>query len=380
MVKAGPFVNTPSGQVIEEAYYVITHKETLPLINIIFLAFLGGLILNLMPCVLPVLGLKFLAVMSSKKHKLPRLGFLMTILGILTSFWGLAGLSIFLKSAGLQVGWGIHFQEPFFLGFMIFIMLLFSLNLLGAFEIHLPYWLNRLIDRLSPKNQNHLLSSYASGVFATLLATPCTAPFLGVSVGFALTQPASDILLIFTSIALGFSAPYGMLLLLPARWIPHPKPGAWMMWIKGSMGIALLATAVWLSTVLYAQITPTPTDTLSEIHFWKPFEPESIPDLVKKGQVVVVNVTAKWCLTCQINERKFHPGQPIHKLLNTDHVHPMQGDWTKRDKVIATFLAAHARSGIPFTMVFGPAAPEGFVLPEILTEGNLTEALKKAGL
>jgi suppressor for copper-sensitivity B len=379
-VKAGPLVKMPNEKEIKKAYYQITHKEAVPFINIILLAFLGGLILNLMPCVLPVLGLKFLAVMSSKKHKMPRVGFLMTILGILTSFWGLASLSILLKQAGLQVGWGMHFQEPLFLGLMIFTMLLFSLNLLGAFEIHLPHAVNRFIDHLSPKSKNHLLSSYASGVFATLLATPCTAPFLGVSVGFALTQSASDIFLIFTSIALGFAAPYGALILLPAKWIPHPKPGAWMMWIKGGMGVALLATAVWLSTVFYAQIAPTHTVVQSENSFWKPFDPESIPSLVKQGKIVVVNVTAKWCLTCQINERNFHPGHTIYKLLNTPHVHPMQGDWTKRDKFIATFLAVHARSGIPFTMVFGPDAPEGIVLPEILTEGNLTQALKKAGL
>ena len=379
-VKAGPFVPTPQAQEIEHALYQITQKEALPFSSILFLAFLGGMILNLMPCVLPVLGLKFLAVMSSKNHKMPRLGFLMTILGILTSFWGLAGLSILLKNAGHQVGWGLHFQEPVFLGAMILTMVLFSLNLLGAFEIHLPQGINRLIDRFSFKSKNHLTSSYASGVFATLLATPCTAPFLGVSVGFALTQPAGDIFLIFTSIALGFAVPYGALILLPARWIPHPKPGAWMMWIKGAMGVALLGTALWLSTVLYTQITPTPQEQQKEESLWKPFAPEAIPALIQQGKIVVVNITAKWCLTCQVNERHFHPGEPLYTLLNTPHVYAMQGDWTKRDSVISSFLTTHARSGIPFTMVFGPGAPEGLVMPEILREKTLRDVLQKAGL
>ncbi len=378
-LKAGPMLKTSQAPSIAKAYQKITEKQTHSFVQFALLAILGGMILNLMPCVLPVLGLKFLSVMSSKKYRMPRLGFFATILGIFTSFWALAGLSVFLKNLGQHVGWGMHFQEPLFLIVMVITMLVFSLNLLGAFEIHLPSWVNRFIDRLSPKSDNHLLSSYVSGVFATLLATPCTAPFLGVSVGFALTQGAGNIFLMFTFIALGFSVPYWILLMLPARWIPHPKPGAWMMWLKGTMGALLLLTAVWLSTVLYTQLSAQSSFTQSTSDLWKPFEPEKIDALVKKGKTVVVNVTAGWCLTCKVNERHFREGKDLYSALGAENVYAMKADWTSRDEVIASFLESHDRSGIPFTVIYGPAAPEGIVLPEILTHQVVVEGLSQAG-
>jgi suppressor for copper-sensitivity B len=183
--------------------------------------------------------------------------------------------------------------------------------------------------------------------------------------------------MIFSAIALGFSLPYWMLMVLPPQFIPHPKPGKWMVWIKCTLGAFLMATGVWLSVVLYINITHSDqvqTSNNTSID-WNPFEPEKIPQLLKSGKSVVVNITASWCLTCHINGNNINKSEVIVEKLRDPNVYLMKGDWTKMDDQISKFLKQYDRSGIPFTIIFTPNQTKGIILPEIVREKNLLDAL-----
>jgi suppressor for copper-sensitivity B len=216
---------------------------------------LGGLILNAMPCVLPVLSLKVFGLVRSAaggRAEVVQSG-LATAAGILTSFWLLAGLGVAARAAGAAVGWGVQFQRPGFVAFLAVVVVLFCLNLWGLFEIPLPQRLARL-GAAGPREG--IAGHFASGLFATLMATPCSAPFLGTAIGFALAQPAPLILAIFTAVGLGMALPYLLLAAFPgaARWLP--RPGAWMDGVRGAMGFVLAASAVWLFYVLASELAP----------------------------------------------------------------------------------------------------------------------------
>ena len=259
---------------------------------ILFFAFLGGLILNVMPCVLPVLSLKFLSVITHSESPLTRvrLGFLISAAGILTSFLILAVGVITLKVAGMQVGWGFHFQQPAFLITLSIIITLFAANLFGLFEIRLPAWLGGRIPA-GPRDDEHSLTGhFMTGVFATLLATPCSAPFLGTAISFALSRGSFEIVLIHLFIGLGLAFPYLLVAAFPNTARHFPKPGAWMLTVKKIMGILLLATVVWLLWIVSHQLTDAPSSSQAAKEHadtainWQPFDPESIPSHVNAGK------------------------------------------------------------------------------------------------
>lgn len=349
-----------------------------PEINLLYIAavaFLGGLILNLMPCVLPVLSLKILSVVShggkDSRRAIAR-NFGASAAGIVFSFWILAGFLGVLKSAGQAIGWGIQFQHPAFLIFLIISLLLFAVNLWGVFEIPLP----RFIARSIPAKHEHeptLLGHFLSGAFATLLATPCTAPFLGTAVGFALAQNTLGIFLVFTMIGLGLAFPYLLLAVSPRLFRRMPKPGAWMVTLKKVMALALGLTAVWLITVLFSvSFTPALDDG------WQPFDEAMIAPAIAEGKIVVVDVTADWCLTCKANKKFVLEQDDIVDALSGPEILLLQADWTRRDEKISAYLQRHGRYGIPFDVVYGPNKPDGILLPELLSKKAITDALTDA--
>jgi len=233
--------------------------QGLPLI--LALGLLGGLLLNVMPCVLPVLSLKIFGLVRSAGHGRAEVirGALATAAGILISFWALAVTAIAARAAGLAVGWGVQFQRPGFVAFLALVVVLFCLNLWGLFEIPLPQRLARLgaIGASGARGPREgLAGHFASGLFATLMATPCSAPFLGTAVGFALAQEAPAILATFTAVGVGMALPYLLLAVAPASTRLLPRPGAWMEAVRGVMGFLLAAAAVWLFYVLAAQVSP----------------------------------------------------------------------------------------------------------------------------
>ncbi|MBM3565879.1 MAG: hypothetical protein FJX42_07190 [Alphaproteobacteria bacterium] len=401
----------------------------------ILTALLGGLILNLMPCVLPVLSIKLLGVVKhgGGERRTVRLSFIASAAGILFSFLLLAGALIALKAGGAAIGWGIQFQQPWFLIAMILVVMAFAANLWGFFEVHLPQSVADLWEHAA--HVHGLGGHFLTGMFATLLATPCTAPFLGTAVGFALARGPAEILSIFAALGVGLALPYLAVAAWPGLATRLPRPGPWMARLKQVLGLALLATAVWLATVLAAQIgvqaafavallagllvallsrwrhpsgsvrlaawtgiaavvalaffapsvAPTPdADQLAKTRpandpRWRTFDEAAIPGLIAAGKTVFVDVTADWCITCKANKAVVLNQGEVAAWLASDAVVAMQADWTRPDDRIAAYLARFGRYGIPFNIVYGQQAPAGIPLPEILTEKEVMAAARRAG-
>ncbi len=403
----------------------------LGLAAILGLAVLGGLILNLMPCVLPVLSLKVMGFVShgGAARGEVRAAFLASAAGIVVAFLVLAGALAGLKMAGAAVGWGIQFQQPLFLIGMIALLTLFAANLWGFFEVPLPSWLSGAGGSLGAPRT--LAGHFSAGAFATLLATPCSAPFLGTAVGFALARGPLEIGLIFAALGVGMAVPYLAIAAFPALAQKLPRPGRWMLWLKVVLGFALAGTALWLLAVLMAQLgseaaalvaglmaavvaalalrhrmretlrplaslavvalvaaafaaplTQRPTEAVSGsvpvIGLWQPWSLDAIAAEVAAGRVVFVDVTADWCITCKVNKAAVVERGAVLDALRGPGVVAMKADWTSPDPAIADYLASFGRYGIPFNAVYGPAAPDGIALPELLSTDAVLQALTQA--
>lgn len=387
--------------------------------------FMGGLVLNIMPCVLPVLSIKMFGILKNAGGKRIDVtkNLLVTALGIFISFLFFAILTIWLKAAGEVVGWGLHFQQPYFIIALVIVLTLFAANLWGLYEIRLPTFLGGIGSK-----HEGLFGHFISGIFATILATPCTAPFLGVAIGFAVTQGASEILAIFMSMALGFAFPYLLFSACPAIITKLPRSGSWMIKVKKIMAALLALSAVWLIWVLSNQLGTIAAMVLFLLcivkviklwaanHYeyvarfkipllafiiilsftvpvrisnnvpiskvqqdmWEEFKPEHINQLVGNGKIVFVDVTADWCLTCKVNKLAVLDRADIKEKFQSMGVVAMKADWTKRDTNIAEYLRKYKRAGIPFNVVYGPNAPEGIMLSELLSKKEVFEALEKA--
>ena len=399
--------------------------------------FLGGLILNLMPCVLPVISLKifgFVQQAGQSRRKIFRSGIAFTV-GIFAWFMALAVLLIALKGAGRDVTWGgFQFTNPYFVLVLSVIVLVFALNLFGVFEVSLPQSVTRSL--LSTSERKDLLGSFFQGVFATVLATPCTAPFLGTALGFAFTQSAVVILAMFIAVAAGMSAPYLLLSAQPA-WLRFlPRPGPWMVHVKQFMGFLLLATLLFLLYVLGAErglegaiwascfllvisvacwmkgafIVPTATvvkrsivlvlmlalmlgggvyfiggkfqstriaSANSQIHGdWQPFTPERLHNELEQGRTVFVDFTAAWCLTCKFNEASVLEAQDVQEAFKRHGIVKMKADWTNGDPVITKILQQFGRPGVPLYVLYPAKNEEPVVFPEVLTKGMVLDKLE----
>ncbi len=330
-------------------------------------AFLGGLILNLMPCVLPVLSLKILGFIkhaSDKKSTLWIQGLVFTS-GVLVSFWILAGVLILLRAGGQQIGWGFQFQSPIFLLALSLLFFIFALNLFGLFEILLPFQIQ------TPKNKSGLTGVFFNGVLATLTATPCTAPFMGTALGFALTQSPFTAFLIFTSLGLGMSFPYILLSFCPSLLRFLPKPGPWMIRFKQFLGILLLGTAFWLLSILMM-----PQKDSSAIK-WQTYSPTLVSQLRLEKRIVFIDFTARWCLTCQANERLTLDNSDVVKEFQRLNVATIKADWTMQDASITRALAGFGKNSIPLYVLYGKNSQEPVILSEIITPKTVLDALDK---
>jgi suppressor for copper-sensitivity B len=351
------------------------------ILPILAVALLGGLILNVMPCVLPVLLLKLTGVLdlSGRERAHLRAAFLSTAAGVVASFLVLAGGLVALKSAGASIGWGIQFQQPAFLALMAMVCLLFAANIWGLFQIPMPAFVGRAAVASDARLGNDHAKSFFTGVLATALATPCSAPFVGTAVGFALARGPAEILAIFLALGVGLALPYLAIAAAPGLVGLLPRPGAWMRWLKGALGLTLIGTAIWLMSIIGVQTgflnagAATRGDS-----YWIAFDDAAISGYVAKGKVVFVDVTADWCITCQANKKLVIDREPTAGRLQQDGIVAMRADWTNPDPRIADFLGRHGRYGIPFNIVYGPGVPAGIVLPELLTEQAVTEALDRA--
>ena len=330
------------------------------------LGFIGGLILNVMPCVLPVIALKifgFIRQAGESPRRILALGFTF-VAGIFAWFLFLAALIVSFKLAGHQLNWAFQFQHPAFVAVMVVILLLFSLNLLGVFEIVLPARLqSRVYDAAGGEGY---AGTFWHGVFATLMATPCTAPFLGPALGFALAQPAVTVFAMFGSIAAGMSTPYAVLAIKPG-WLRYlPKPGIWMVRVKQALGVLLLGTVCWLGWVLFEQFASRP----------QPFPPR-LAHALSEHKIIFVDFTADWCVNCKVNEHLVLDSSTVQEAFRRHGVILLKADWTNGDTDISALLRKFGRAGVPLYVVYPPAG-QPIVLPEVITKDIVLQALDHA--
>jgi thiol:disulfide interchange protein DsbD len=406
-------------------------------------AFIGGLILNIMPCVLPVIALKILGFVSEAKSSPARVRALGGIyaVGVLFSFLALAAVVIGVKAAGNQAGWGMQFGNPVFLVCLTTLVMLVALNLFGVFEVILG---GRALGAAGELASRHgAAGAFFNGVLATVLATPCTAPFLSIALGFAFAQSAAVIVAVFLTVGLGLASPYVLLCWNPA-WLKFlPKPGAWMEKFKIAMGFPMLATVVWLFNIagssygknvlwlgvflvivafaawifgefvqrghkhksaaaiitvllliggyifaiekeLHWRIMPTSTDLNSLRESadgidWQPWSSEAVTAARAAGKPVLVDFTADWCLTCQVNKKTSLEVESVRTRLKALGAVALLGDYTHFPAAITTELQRFNRAGVPLVLVY-PKNPDTspIVLPEVLTPGIVLDALDRA--
>lgn len=426
------------------AYFIDAKPGTLPaafrepaqplaiVLRAMILALLGGMLLNLMPCVFPVLFIKGLALVNSSQHERRTLrahGWVYT-LGIILSFWAVLALLLTLRAAGEQLGWGFQFQSPMFLALIAMLLFFFGLSLAGQFELGLT--LTSAGGSLAQKQG--YAGSFFTGVLAMIVATPCTAPLMGPAIGYALAHSALTSFAVFTALGLGLALPYLILAYQPAWTQLLPRPGAWMELLKQAISIPIFATAIWMIW-LYTEITGSNAmafllaallllaiagwvlgrwpaqrkGTIAAIllvalsialpwyagrvfgqttqngqqagqsqtsSIWQPYTPERLADALAAHQPVFVDFTADWCLSCQVNQRLVLDRADVQKRLEASHLLLLKADWTHHDPAITEALRKLGRSGIP-TYVIYSAQPnaEPMLLPEVITPSIVFAAL-----
>ena len=432
---AANFAGAGAGAGVQPHPALPPSEEALKLPSLMLLAILGGLILNLMPCVFPVLSIKAIGLVEqAKKHPAAvRTKGLVFAAGVISSMLCLAVVLLALRAGGEQIGWGFQLQSPLFVTLMIYLLLAVGMNLSGVFEV--GGGLAGVGDGLTQGDSYR--ASFFTGVLTTLVATPCTAPFMAAAVGAALTQSAEVALSIFAALGLGLSLPYLLLSFAPWTRRVLPKPGAWMDTLKQIFAFPMYASAAWLLWVLaqqtsslglgaalagavlvalagwayqksklsslqgrvtalvtaiaavvlavllplrYADVAAAaPNASQSgppEAGAWQPYDAARLADVIASGRPLLVNFTASWCLTCLVNERNAFADSKVQEVFRDKGVMLMKGDWTNRDQAITKALSAFGRAGVPLYVVYNskPGSSEPVVLPQLLTANIVHDA------
>ncbi|HHQ6722331.1 TPA: protein-disulfide reductase DsbD family protein [Serratia fonticola] len=400
---------------------------TFPLWQAVLMALAGGFILNLMPCVLPVLGMKLGSILQveQRDRRSVRWQFLASSLGIVVSFMALALLMTLLRLSNHALGWGIQFQNPWFIGFMVLVTLLFSANLFGLFHLQLSSSLN---TKLATHNGRGLSGHFWQGAFATLLATPCSAPFLGTAVAFALAAPLPVLWGMFVALGIGMSLPWLLIAAWPALALRLPRPGRWMNGMRLALGLLMLVSSLWLLSLMTNHIGVKPTLIVGAILLlglllavwqrlgarsagiatasvlvvgglallvgsltanqwrqplhdniaWQPLSEQAIVQALADNKRVFVDVTADWCVTCKANKYNVLLRDEVQKALSADDVVALRGDWSRPSESISTFLQQRGSVAVPFNQIYGPGSPDGEVLSPLLTREAVLQALSTA--
>ena len=388
------------------------------LLYLLLISLLGGFILNLMPCVFPVLSLKLLSVINTEDKKI-KSSFFITVLGIITSFLILGSFFAILKQINISISWGMQFQEPYFLMFILIIISMFFLNTLGLFQINLPSFL--FSSKILNSGNNFYTKNFFNGFFATLLATPCSAPYLGTAVTAAFTQSTTFLFLIFFFMGIGMSLPYLIIAFFPGLISFLPRSGKWMIYFKYFLSILLFITIVWLlsilnnyfnyffivtftvlliliSAILKFRIYQTPLiisliiiffltpylnsfQKINEENYksnnWLDFNSKSIPEIIANNEIIFLDITADWCITCKFNKINVLNSKTVSDFFDSQEVTLIKADWTQPNEKINKFLKKYNKFGIPFNAFYSSKFPEGIVMNEILTEKQIFETYNK---
>ncbi|PPR41700.1 MAG: Thiol:disulfide interchange protein DsbD [Alphaproteobacteria bacterium MarineAlpha6_Bin2] len=402
--------------IIVSRLFAVNHSY----IYIFLIAILGGLILNVMPCVLPVLSLKLLSILNHRQHTFfysIRKSFFVTASGIIISFLLLSFALIGLKLSGTSIGWGMQFQQPLFLMIISLVLFLFSLNLMGFFEFHLPHFMSNSLSK--PVDSKSFYTDFFNGFFVTLLATPCSAPFVGTAVSVAFTQSSFIMVGIFFFMGLGMASPYIIVGLFPKTVSLLPKPGTWMKTIKYFLAIFLLGTLGWIGMILQNHFSnlfiiislflaltilvsfrylsqlkfsaiivfiiiffslnffpQLKIDKLIDDTVWQDLTKVNIDELINHN-IIFVDVTADWCATCQFNKFNVLNSKLVQNAFIENNVIKVRGDWTKPSKQIEEYLNSYNRFGIPFNILYNKNYPKGIILSELLSTSKIINMIAK---
>ena len=413
------------------SYYEINHtlnsdksSQEFSVLTLIIFAFFGGLILNVMPCVFPILSIKILRFVEQSEnssYKTFKQGCLFSV-GVIVSFLLIAALLISLKSGGESIGWGYQLQSP------IVVSLLFYLFIVMGYIFMSNIIIGSSLARLSliSSSKGDSLESFLTGVLAVIVASPCTAPFMGSAIGFALLQPSFYSILIFLGLGIGFSLPYLILSAKPSLLSFLPKPGQWMETFKQFMAFPMWASALWLLWVLSGQVdsqeiiqvllgaliitiglwlleknksesnwvkwmirlpfvlllifalwlVPTTYSDSDETQDQLAYTPQLLEDLREENNLVFLNFTADWCITCKVNEAVALKTSEVSKVLAEKNITYLEADWTRKDPIISETLEQYGRTGLPLYLLF-PSEGDPLILPEILTEDILLSYLNE---
>ena len=399
---------------------------TISLLTAIIFAFLGGIILNAMPCVFPILSIKILSFIEQSqgsKEKLFHHGLVFSA-GVLTTFLAVSALLIFLRASGEAIGWGYQLQSPWVVSLLIYLFVVIGIVFMGNIVLGSSFGnLGTLVQ-----NQKDLTSSFFTGVLAVVVASPCTAPFMGPALGLALLQPGLKSIVIFLALGIGFSLPYLILSIYPQLLSKLPKPGEWMQTLKQIMAFPMWASALWLAWVLSSQVdmqsvfavllgallialglwlmekTQNSASILRRLtlifslglmifSIWllpiasdnnspslkneeNAFSVQKLNSLRSEQKMVFLNFTADWCITCKVNEAIALNQEKVKKVLDEKNIIYLKADWTRKDPEIASMLASYGRTGVPLYLLF-PSQGDPIILPELLTEDLLLDFLKE---
>ena len=386
----------------------------------LIISFFGGLILNVMPCVLPVLMLKLNSIIlaQSAPSAMIRLRLLSGAGGIIVSFFILGCIFVLLSVSGRQLGWGIQFQNPVFLSVMAVMITLFALSLFDRISLPIPQFLHRQVAVRST-----LLQDFMSGFLATALATPCSAPLVGTAISFAFTSPPIMLMSVLMMMGFGLASPWLLGALFPVLIKTLPRPGRWMNSVKMAMGFGLVGTVFWLIWLIYLQtgnvtslmlvllllgvcaslyfrqrllvvvcvvsavIAPSAiapyfssagSEWQGEVNSrYAPFSQPRLSQALASDQIVFVDVTAEWCITCKVNKKLVLDSETIIQAFDSYQVELIRADWTVANPEISDFLIAYDRFGIPFNIVFAAGATEFIILPELLSIDSVISALER---
>lgn len=348
----------------------------LPFLMACFFAFIGGLILNLMPCVLPVLSIKVLHLIDRHPDKKIALWHALTYaLGVLVSVWTLALLLFILKSAGQLAGWGFQFQSPVFVFAVAVILFILALNLFGVFEISIPS-----VGGL-PMRQGSYQASFLSGILTTMVASPCTAPFMGTALTVAISQPGMVGLGIFTFLGAGLACPFVLLSAFPCLLSFVPKPGPWMINLKKILGGILLGCVIWLLWVFGLQtglgtgLTGVYKPSVG-IH-WQKYSSSAVAQARESGRGVFIDFTAGWCINCQVNDRVVLQSPDVIKVFNDEGISAFKADWTKYDPAVTRALSSFGRESIPVYVYYPPGADTPIILPQLITPKMVLKSIRR---
>jgi thiol:disulfide interchange protein/DsbC/DsbD-like thiol-disulfide interchange protein len=405
---------------VETAQSPATPAPSIGLVLALGMAFLGGLILNLMPCVFPILSMKALGLIeaSHTAAKAARAHGLWYGAGVIASFLALAGILIAAQAAGAALGWGFQLQNPAIVIGLAILMTMIGFNFLGFFEIG---------TSLQNVGGGRAQGSFLTGVLAVVVAAPCTAPFMGAALGFAASQTPPIALLVFAALGLGFALPFVALTFAPALLRALPRPGAWMVRLREALAFPMFATAIWLIWVASAQVgqtgvlaalvgvlgaglgvwiartwtgvsgkalalvtvlsaliwaglhvsnaPPPATKSASTSDLGEVWSPQRVAELTSAGKTVFVNFTADWCVTCKVNEVGVFQDPRIKAALSGEKATYLVADWTSRDTAIAEALASHGRIGVPLYLVYKPGVDQPQILPQLLTADAILGAI-----